>query len=72
MANVLWSDWSATIDRCEQAVDFGPVTALLLPDVLVMELSKPLANFEVLIGLEVLLIARLLLDGPGQLFTLDF
>lgn len=45
---------------------------LLLPDVLVMELPNPLTNLEVLVGLDVLLTARLFLDGPGRVFTLDF
>lgn len=48
----------------------GPT--LVLPDVLVMELSTPLTNIDVLIGLDVLLTARLVLDGPRQIFTLDF
>lgn len=45
---------------------------LLLPDVLVMEPPNPLTNLEVLIGLDVLLTARLFIDGPGRVFTLDF
>lgn len=48
----------------------GPT--LVLPDVLVMEMTQPPANLDVLIGLDVLLTARLLLDGPGQFYTLDF
>jgi hypothetical protein len=45
---------------------------LILPDVLVMELPNPLTNLDVLIGLDVLLTARLLLDGPRREFTLEF
>jgi len=45
---------------------------LVLPDVLVMELPQPLTNLDVLIGLDVLLTARLFLDGPRREFTLDF
>ncbi len=45
---------------------------LLMSDVLVMELPNPLTNLDVLIGLDVLLTARLLLDGPRREFTLEF
>lgn len=38
----------------------------------IMELPTPLTTFDVLIGLDVLLTARLLLDGPARHFTLDF
>jgi hypothetical protein len=44
----------------------------LLPAVLVLELPNPLTTLDVLIGLDVLLTARLFLDGPGRAFTLDF
>lgn len=45
---------------------------LIFPTLRIMEPPKPLTNLEVLIGLDVLLTARLLLDGPGRAFTLDF
>jgi hypothetical protein len=45
---------------------------LNFPDLLVMEIATTLPTAEVLIGLDVLLSARLLLDGPGRMFTLDF
>lgn len=68
---------SAPVDLFEASVNVfdlrnpsGPM--LILPDLFVMELSKPLTNLDVLIGLDVLLTARLILDGPGQVFTLDF
>ena len=38
----------------------------------VMELSDPIPGVDVLIGLDILLGCRLLLDGPGRQFTLDF
>lgn len=68
---------SAPVDLFEASVNVldlrnpsGP--KLLLPDVLVMELPNPLMNLDVLIDLDVLLTARLFLDGPGRVFTLDF
>lgn len=45
---------------------------LILPTVMVMEVPAPLSNLDILIGLDVLLTARLFLDGPGRVFTLDF
>jgi len=45
---------------------------LTQPDVLVMELPVVLPDVDVLIGLDVLLSCRLLLDGPARQFTLDF
>jgi hypothetical protein len=44
---------------------------LVQPDLVVMELP-PTMPVEVLIGLDVLLGCRLLLDGPARQFTLDF
>jgi hypothetical protein len=41
-------------------------------DLVVMELIKPIPNVEVLVGLDILLDCRLLLDGPARQFTLDF
>jgi len=48
----------------------GPM--LTRDDLLVMELNDPPQDVEVLIGLDILLDCRLLLDGPGGYFTLDF
>jgi len=48
----------------------GPL--LVRPHLVVMELPHPIAGIDVLIGLDVLLTCRLLLDGPGRQFTLDF
>lgn len=45
---------------------------LILPVVMVMEIPAPFPILDVLIGLDVLLTARLFLDGPGRRFTLDF
>jgi predicted aspartyl protease len=42
------------------------------PDLLVMELTTALPDTDVLIGLDLLLGCRLLLDGPARRFTLDF
>jgi hypothetical protein len=43
----------------------------VIPDLTVMELP-PGTTFDVLIGMDVLLQCRMLLDGPGNTFTLDF
>jgi hypothetical protein len=42
-----------------------------IPQLSVMELS-PTIPFDVLIGMDVLLQCRMLLDGPSGVFTLDF
>lgn len=49
-----------------------PGTMLTRSDLLVMELIDPIPGIEVLIGLDILLDCRLLLDGPARRFTLDF
>ena len=48
----------------------GPM--LVLPSLQVLEVPGTLPNLDVLIGMDVLLTARLLVDGPGRTFTLDF
>jgi hypothetical protein len=45
---------------------------LVLPTLRIMELPTVLPNLDVLIGLDILLTLRLLLDGPGRQFLLDF
>jgi hypothetical protein len=45
---------------------------LVEADLVVSELTTALPDTDVLIGLDVLLGCRLLLDGPGRQFTLDF
>lgn len=45
---------------------------LTLPDLIVTELATELPQVDVLIGLDVLLQCRLLLDGPARQFTLEF
>jgi hypothetical protein len=49
-----------------------PGASLTLPDLEVMELPQPLPGVEVLIGMDILLHCKLLLDGPGRQFTLEF
>jgi hypothetical protein len=44
---------------------------LIIPDVVVMELP-PGTTFDVLIGMDVILECRTVIDGPGHTFTLDF
>jgi hypothetical protein len=45
---------------------------LVRSSLLVMDLPSALPNIEALIGLDILLGCRLLLDGPARQFTLDF
>ncbi|MGH7171518.1 MAG: aspartyl protease family protein [Gemmataceae bacterium] len=49
-----------------------PGSLLTRSNLIVMELIDPPPDVEVLIGLDILLDCRLLLDGPGRQFTLDF
>jgi hypothetical protein len=67
----------ASVDLFEVSVNVfdlgnpaGPM--FVLPTLRVMELPTTLPNLDVLIGLDVLLTTRLLLDGPGRQFVLDF
>jgi hypothetical protein len=62
--------YDVSVNVLDLRVPSGP--KLVLPDLRVMEVVATLPNFDVLIGLDVLLTARLLLDGPGRTFTLDF
>lgn len=48
----------------------GPV--LVIPDLLVSELTAPLPNIEALIGMDVLRQCLLVMDGPGQQCILAF
>jgi hypothetical protein len=52
----------------------GPSTGPMLTrrDLLVMEMTQVIPGVEALIGLDVLLEIKLLLDGPARSFTLDF
>jgi hypothetical protein len=45
---------------------------LTSPDLLVMELPAPLPNADALIGLDVLMTCKLILEGPALQFTLEF
>lgn len=49
-----------------------PGSMLTYNDLIVMELINPIPDVDVLIGLDVLLDCRLLLDGPARQFTLEF
>jgi hypothetical protein len=67
---------SVTVDLFRVSLSIGDatqphLTKFVLPDLVVMELP-PDAPLPVLIGMDVLLQCRLLLDGPGRQFTLDF
>jgi hypothetical protein len=48
----------------------GPM--LTRRDLTVMEMPSPIPGVEVLIGLDILLDCKLLLDGPAREFTLEF
>jgi hypothetical protein len=50
----------------------GTGSALVLPDLLVSELTATLPNIDALIGMDVLRQCLLVLDGPGQQFILGF
>jgi hypothetical protein len=54
--------------------DFGDPTApwLAHPLLHVMELPVPLPDIELLLGLDVLMGCKLLVDGPARQFTLEF
>jgi len=49
-----------------------PGSLLLNRQLTVMELLSAIPNVDVLIGLDILLTGRLLLDGPVKQFTLEF
>ena len=49
-----------------------PEPMLTRGNLIVMELSDPIPDVEVPIGLDILLDCRLLFDGPGRQFTLEF
>lgn len=53
-----------------EAAQSGP-PGFVSPRLLVMEMTSPLA-FDVLIGMDVLLGCRLLIDGPGRQFMIDY
>ncbi len=45
---------------------------LTFPDLQVSELTTAIPNTDVLIGMDVLLVCKLTLDGPGRWFSLEF
>jgi hypothetical protein len=55
-------------------MNFGdPASPMLtFPTLLVMELLGVLPNLEVLIGLDIIRTIRLVVDGPGGVFTLEW
>ena len=62
--------FEASVNVLDVSTPWGP--KLVIPDLLVMEITAPLASFEVLIGLDILLTAQLQLNGPAREFTLAF
>lgn len=49
-----------------------PGSMLTRLDLMVMELPSPIPGVDVLIGLDILLDCKMLLDGPARRFTLEF
>jgi hypothetical protein len=49
-----------------------PGSMLTRLDLMVMELPSPIPGVDVLIGLDILLECKMLLDGPARRFTLEF
>jgi hypothetical protein len=67
----------AAVNLCEVSLSIapqhkGPGPMLTRPDLMVMEMPSPIPGVEVLIGLDILLDCKLLLDGPARRFTLEF
>jgi hypothetical protein len=67
----------ASVKLFEVSLSIPPASNLPSPmltqgNLIVMELTDPIPDVEVLIGLDILLDCRLVLDGPGRQFTLDF
>jgi hypothetical protein len=50
----------------------SPANMVVMPIVTVMELPQTIPNFDVILGLDVILQTRFFIDGPGQSFTIDF
>jgi hypothetical protein len=49
-----------------------PAVILVIPDLTIMELPVTIPRFDAVIGLDVLLQTRLIIDGPAYSFTIDF
>lgn len=49
-----------------------PSPMLVQPDLLVVELSTPVPNLDVLIGMDVIRTCKLLVDGPAGVFSLEW
>lgn len=62
--------YDVSLNVLDLRVPSGP--KLVIPDLRIMETPAALPSFDVLIGLDVLRTTRLLFDGPGRTFPLDF
>jgi hypothetical protein len=62
--------FEVSVNVLNLSVPSGP--KLIFPTLRIMEPPSPLTNLDVIIGLDVLLTARLFLDGPQREFTLEF
>ncbi len=49
-----------------------PGSDFTLEHLQVMELAQPIPNVEMLIGMDIILLCKLLIDGPGGSFVLEF
>jgi hypothetical protein len=68
---------SASVNLFEVSLSIPPAanaqgSMLTRDNLLVMEMPSTIPGVEVLIGLDILLDCKLLLDGPGRQFTLEF
>jgi hypothetical protein len=67
----------AAVNLFEVSLSIPPPGNVLGPmltrrDLIVMEVPSPIPGVEVLIGLDILLDCKMLLDGPARQFTLEF
>src|SRR5262249_20324809 len=68
---------SLSVDLFDISLSIPPLGRVAGPmltyrDLVVMDLIDPIPAAAALIGLDILLTCRLLLDGPGRQFILDF
>lgn len=68
---------SAAVNLFEVSLSIPPAGKVAGPmltrrDLTVMEMPSPVPGVEVLIGMDILLDCKLLLDGPARQFTLEF
>jgi hypothetical protein len=62
--------YRVSLSLLESKSSSGPM--LTFADMNVLELMTSVGAFDVFIGMDVILTCKLLIDGPGRQFTLDF